>query len=104
MSEELRGKLEKERGPAFWSDLRAHADRQGLFLVEPGCSLLEVAYAIARDDKAKVAEWLSKEALRRPTMDEVRSWNEELETPFEIVVVQPFALAQLKQKTAAKAE
>ena len=104
MTEELRKKLAAEQGGAFWSDLRAHSDRQGLFLVEPNTSLLDVAYAIACDDKATVAGWIGDQTLRRPTMAEIKQWSARLETPFEILIVQPFALAQLKQETETEAE
>jgi len=79
--------------PATWAALEPHARRQGLFLVREGLDLAEVAAAVAADDQAKVKVWIDDESLRRPTLDEVTTWQDE-PVAFYAVIVQPFVLCR----------
>ncbi len=94
MTDDLKAKLASEVGPVFWSDLRAHAARDALFLVAPELDMSDVAYAIATDQGAMVQAWVESGQLVRPTPEQLESWNTNPEKPFRSVVVQPFALAQ----------
>jgi len=86
--------MASEIGPVFWSDLRAHAARNGLFLVATDLDLAEVACAVASDDSTKIEQWLESGLLFRPSAVQLEAWDCALDTPFRSVVVQPFALAQ----------
>lgn len=94
MTDELHAQIASEIGPVLWSDLRAHATRNGLILVARDLDLAEVARAVADDDSAKIEPWLQAGLLFRPTAAQLETWDAALDTPFRSVVVQPFALAQ----------
>ena len=93
-SEQIVEHLRRHLGPVQWSDLRAHAARQALFIVDPALDLMDVALALATDDRASVQIWVAKQALRRPSDAELAAWNAQDEKPFVSSVVQPFVLAQ----------
>ena len=80
-------------GPVLWRDLRAHAARQGLFLVHD-VDLIEAARAIATDDVPTVQGWIEGGQLTRPTAEQLEAWEKCLDKPFTAAIVQPFALAK----------
>lgn len=88
----VREQLATQLGPVFFSDLRAHLDRQAVFLVRADVELLDVAEALASDDHGRVKAWLEAGALRRPTDAERASWASEVGRRFAAVPVQPFVL------------
>jgi hypothetical protein len=91
---EIRAKLEETIGPVFYSDLRAHIVRGGLLIVDPALLLIDAGLAIATDDSTRVAQWIEKGWLRRPSEAEVASWSQNPERKWLAIVVQPYALAQ----------
>lgn len=91
----LRAKLKSEVMPASWPDLLYQFARGALFLVAPQADLLDVAEAIARDDKQAVELLLKSAALRRATDDDARMLQAAPETRLQFVVVQPWVVAQL---------
>ncbi len=91
MSESNRG---IEEGEVFWQDLRAHADREALFLIGGEVALLEVARAVATDDTAAVDAWIREGVIVRPTAEQMSAWNKTPDKSFTATVVQPFALAK----------
>ena len=80
----------------MWSGMVTHHEREGLYILDPQLDLAEVAAAVALDDAAKVKGWLGAKAMRRPTEEEVGSWEEEDDgtAHFRFLIVQPFVLAQ----------
>ena len=78
----------------MWRDLKAHAMRQGLFIVTGDLALLDAAEAIAADDAARVEAWIEAGALVRPSPEQLEAWDQEPDKPFRATVVQPFALAK----------
>ena len=93
-SSELRAKLKSEVLPASWPDLLYQFARGGLFLVEPAVDLLDVAEAIARDDKPAVEQLLRSGGLRRASDDDARTLQAAAHARLQFVVVQPWVLAQ----------
>lgn len=92
--ETLRERLCGERAATDWRSLGPHHERQALFLVSGGVDLLDAAVAIAGDDTASVAAWLTQGALARPTDDEAARWDGEPDTTFEFLIVQPYVVAE----------
>jgi hypothetical protein len=97
---DLRARLAGELGPCEASDLVAHAKRSAVILVNPSLELLEVAVAIAKDEKDSVAVWMSQALLLRPTLDDIAAWEAAPATPFVSVIVRPFVL--VRGATASK--
>lgn len=91
---ELYDKLSEELARVGWRDLRPHAGRGVLFLWTGDASLVEVAIAVARDDRVEVEGWLESGQLSRPTERQLSDWEAALERPFEYLIVQPFVLAR----------
>ena len=91
---ELRDKLKSEIMPAGWPELRYQFARGGLLLVNPAHDLLEVAVAVARDDRDQVTALLSGGALWRARDDDARAF-EAARPRFQFVIVQPWVLAQV---------
>ena len=85
MTKALRAKLDQERLPADGRDLARSHDR---VLVVRGVDLLDVAVALATDDTASVALWLTDGRLIRPEKEDLATGA------FEVVIVQPFVVAR----------
>ena len=99
MSESLKEKLLKEIGPVDWATLRAHNDRQALFLVGPGLDIADVGVALAEDDTESVKSWLESELLRKPDAEDVARWdqspNDELG---DVLIIQPYVLLKISSE------
>jgi hypothetical protein len=101
MSDELRRLLQNEVHRVDWRPLAPHAKRGGLVLVDAELDLVEVAVAVATDQSAAVQQWMEALQLRRPSEDQIRSWQNETEERFRVVIVQPYVLAQRDTGPAA---
>jgi hypothetical protein len=77
-----------------WKDLRIHLQRDSIVLVADGLSLLDVAVAVAEDDKPLVESWVSAGTLTKPTAEQIKAWEKQLDKPFKMLIVQPFILLQ----------
>ena len=91
----LRLKLQSEVMPASWPDLLYQFARGALFLVAPEADLLDVAEAIAKDDKPRVERLLQSAALRRASDDDARALQASPGARLQFVVVQPWVVAQV---------
>ncbi|MFW2386773.1 MAG: DUF2288 domain-containing protein [Polyangiales bacterium] len=94
MSDELRARIAREIHRVDWKPLGPHAKRGGLVLVASELDLLEVALAVARDDKTRVQGWMGAQQLSKPTEAQIESWQEEAGERFTVAIVQPYVLAQ----------
>lgn len=92
--QEHREKLAGEVLDAPWQELAPHFARDAMLLVAPEVDLLDVAVAMARDDVARMEDWLSSGSLVRPGADRAATWGEE-PPRFQAVIVQPWVVAQL---------
>lgn len=77
-----------------WKDLRIHLQRDAIVLVAEGLVLLDVAVAVAEDDKARVEGWVAAGELSKPTAAQVCAWEKQLDKSFQMLIVQPFILLQ----------
>jgi hypothetical protein len=90
----MRDELAAHLGPIELSDLRAHLARDGVILVAPSLDLLDVAEAIAKDDKELVERWVGAALVAKPSLEDLARWHEQGASPLTAVVVQPFVLVQ----------
>jgi hypothetical protein len=79
---------------AEWSWLRAHLERGGVIIVAPELSLPEAAERIAADDQFVVQEWIAADLLRKPSRDEVATWDRSPTRRFMTLIVSPYVLIQ----------
>lgn len=94
MSDELRAHLTNEVHRVDWKPLAPHAKRGALVLVDSRLDLVDVAFAVARDESDLVQQWMSARQLLKPTEDQMDAWKSETEERFSVVIVQPYVLAQ----------
>ncbi|AGP35103.1 DUF2288 domain-containing protein [Sorangium cellulosum] len=90
----MREQLAKTLGEVFWTDLRAHAVRDGVILVAADLDLLDVGEAIAANDAAKVQAWIAAGKLTKPTAEDLARWPLQLDLRFLSLVVAPFVLVR----------
>jgi len=86
---QLAEKFKEEIGKVSWSWLRPHEKRKILFLVADELDLIEVAVAVAEDDKSLVKAWLDRGSLVQPNLKQVAKW-EKNGGLFSGIVVKPF--------------
>jgi len=86
--------LSDSRGPASFSDLRAHVARDHVIVVGPSLDLVAVGEAVARDDKAQVAAWIAEGLVGKPTLEMLARWERSSGDVGVVLIVQPFVLLQ----------
>lgn len=86
--------LAKQIDIAPWDLIRAHLERSGIIIVSVQLSLVDVAYAVAADQKATVERWLVNSLLAKPTTDQIHEWDEKRSKIFSMIVISPFVLIQ----------
>ncbi|HTJ83604.1 MAG TPA: DUF2288 family protein [Polyangiaceae bacterium] len=91
----IRLRLEQTRGEVLASDLMAHIERDGLFIVGPTESLVECGVSIAMDDVDRIQSLIESGALRKPTRAERDHWKATPGARVVAIVVQPFVVIQL---------
>jgi hypothetical protein len=94
LPEAIRTKLEQHHGPVFFSDLSAHLERDAVFVVAPGLSLIDCGVAVAMDQVEVVRVWIDSGELRKPSVVERREWPTATARKWMAIVVQPFILIQ----------
>jgi len=90
----IRKRLEETRGPVQASDLMAHLERDGIFIVGVTESLVECGVAVAMDDVDRVGAMIDSGTLRKPTQAERDHWKATPTARVIAIVVQPFVLVQ----------
>jgi hypothetical protein len=91
----VRKELEKSIDRTTWTDLRKHLVRDVIILVSPELPLLDAALAAALNDEAQVAAWIASGLLKKPSAEQLMTWEKNMDHPFLMVVVQPFILIQM---------
>lgn len=87
-------RIAREIHRASWRDLRAHAARDTVLIVAAEPGLQVAAEAVAADDSAAVQGWVEAGQLARPSEAQMRGWEAQMDTAFDMVVVAPFVLAR----------
>jgi len=91
-----RKELEQERGYLSWPELERHFARGVVVVVDPKLELLEVAEAMARDDRETFSGWMSEGLVLQAEDTHARRWEGSLLT-LEAVVVAPWVLVRETQ-------
>ena len=88
----MRETLAASMGPIEFTDIRAHLARDAVIVVDASLDLLEVGEAVARDDKSRVAEWVEKGLIGKPSLERIETWAKVQGPAWTALVVQPFVL------------
>lgn len=86
--------LEKELGVATWSELAHHLAKDNLIIVSSSLKLLDVGFSVIKDDKDEIKTLIEKEKIKKPTENQILSWQTE-NPKFICLVARPFILVQL---------
>lgn len=90
----LQSKLEKELQKTHWQDLHNHALEDRLILVDNQLDLIKAAVEVASDNSQVVSDWMNDNLVRKPSKEEIETWNSNKNLEFQFIIVQPFVLAQ----------
>jgi len=90
---ELRARLNSETGRLTWPELERHFARGAVIRVTTDLDLIDVAAAVADDDKAAVEAWMDAGQIAHPEIDEVKGWVER-QPEFWAVVIKPWVMVQ----------
>lgn len=101
LPEAIRVRLEETVGEVFFSDIAAHLERDAVFIVATGISLVACGVAVATDDVEQVGTWLAGGALRKPSQAERDAWPSAPGLTFRAIVVKPFVLVEAPTRTFA---
>ncbi|MCD6186912.1 MAG: DUF2288 domain-containing protein [Desulfuromusa sp.] len=77
-----------------WRELKIHLQRDSIIIVAAELDLIEVAVAVADDDKTRVEIWIAENQLAKPTAEHLERWQQESGNRFQMLIVQPFILVQ----------
>ena len=94
MSDEIREKLENDLTVVEWRDVCAHVESDSVILVDPRLDLVDVAVAVAGDDTERVAAWIEKGGLAKPTEEQRQFLETRLDKPYRLLIARPFLLIQ----------
>ena len=96
---ELKTALARSLGEAVWNDLDIHHQQGRLLFLESSLDIFEVGIALARDTREIVTTWLESESLRKPNESDIKSFLNNQKQVFLCMIVQPYVLAQIEQKS-----
>ncbi|SNS12381.1 hypothetical protein SAMN06265795_101133 [Noviherbaspirillum humi] len=91
----LRAKLNLETAHFPWKELERYFAAGMVIVVSDELDLIEVATAIASDDKAAVLQWMNKQQLSKVPDDLAQAWSDS-NALLWTVVVKPWILVQMR--------
>lgn len=89
----LRAKLNGETAQICWAELQRHFARGVVVRVAGELDIIDVALAMARDDKALFTEWMAKGKVSRASDEDAMDWQQR-DPVFWSLVAAPFVLVQ----------
>jgi hypothetical protein len=89
---DLKQQLTEQIAEINWQDLKPHAQRDALIIVDENLDLVEVGCAIAQDQSNLVQNWISEQLIQKPTAQQFSLWNKNVNQKFKTIIVQPFVL------------
>lgn len=93
-SVDVRGNFEKDLAEVTWRDLRFHLQKDAIILVADSLDLVDVAVDVANDNKDQVSLWISAGKLTKPSQELIDQWEAQQDSPFRMLIAQPYILAQ----------
>jgi hypothetical protein len=96
----VRTSLQASLDEAEWSWLKKHAERDAVIWISPGLNLVDVGVSVAGDDSDAVKGWLTNGQMRKPSKEELATWDQNPTRRFWSLVVQPYVLIQERPEAA----
>lgn len=91
--EVLKAKITAETARINWLELQKFYAAGAVLQVAAGLDLVEVAFAVATDDKNRVADWLAQQQLGAVSDEQAGLWYQ-AKTELWAVVISPWVLVQ----------
>lgn len=92
----LKDKLANEILETNWEPLAPHFAKGSTYLVDEDLFLQDVGLAMAEDNVTQVKEWLDHGLLYPPTEVQAKSFSENSEILFDMLIIEPYVLIQQK--------
>jgi hypothetical protein len=89
----LRGQINLETAQIAWRELQRFFASGATVFVGPELDLVEVAYQIAKDNAAQVADWMESGQIARVTDAQALAWHD-ADSIVWAVVARPYVLIQ----------
>jgi hypothetical protein len=88
----IKAQLTSELAATDWNDLKPHAQRDAIIIVDQSLNLVDVGVAIANDNTMLVQEWITGKLIYKPSVEELSFLNNNPQQQFNALIVQPFVL------------
>jgi hypothetical protein len=88
----LTTKFTEDLAQITWSDIKPHAQRDAVIVIDRAINIVDVAVAIASDHKDKVQHWIDEALVQKPSTEQLSIWNEDPAMIFTALIVQPYVL------------
>lgn len=92
--DQLRAKINGETARLPWKELERFFASGAVIAVSSELDLVEVAYSVASDDKAAVAQWMAENRIGKVSDEQASAWTE-ADVALWTVVVKPWILVQM---------
>ncbi len=92
---DLKTQLQEQLAQVDWKDLKPHAQRDAIIVVDANLDIIEVGNAIALNDTNTIQHWISEQLIQKPTSEQLSLWNSNQTQQFQTVIVQPFVLIKI---------
>lgn len=92
---ELREKLRGDIQVVGAKELLPHQRRDALLIVRKDVDILDVALAIANDQALEVSGLIEERKVYKPNLGELADWCVDLDLRLQFVILQPYVLAQV---------
>jgi hypothetical protein len=89
---DLKEQLKEQLAQMPWQDLKPHAKRDALIIVDENLDLVEVGLAIANDNTQLINHWISEQLIQKPTANQLSNWNNDQNQKFNTIIIQPFVI------------
>jgi hypothetical protein len=94
--DELHKKLSAELETADWTALKPHFERAALVVVSEELNFLDTVVTVAEGNLTQVEAWMKKGMLTKPSKSQLQTWEQNSQTPFCFLIVQPWVFVQIK--------
>jgi hypothetical protein len=94
LKKDLKTSLEEALDHAEWPWIAPHAERQTVVVVAQDLNIIEAGLKIAQDDATSVQDWIKRELLTKPSLAQIRAWEQNPGKRFQTLIVQPYVLIQ----------
>lgn len=91
---DIKTKLKEDIATIDWQDIIPHAKRDVVIVVNPELDLVMVGEAIAKDNSSLVNNWIQEAQIAKPSREQLTQWNNNPQTQFTTLIVQPYVIVQ----------